>query len=62
MGGVVRQCVSFRFSLAEVGGRLPDNTKVRGLRPLGEPGELQVLVHALAKREAHEWVLFRTEG
>ena len=48
--------------LAEVGGKLPDDTEVRDLRPLGEPGELQVLVHALAKRDAHEWVLFQTEG
>jgi hypothetical protein len=39
-----------------------DDAAVSGLRPLGEPGELQVLVHALAKREAHEWFLFQTEG
>ena len=40
-----------------MGGELPDDAEVRGLRPFGEPGQLQVLVHALTKRDAHEWVL-----
>ena len=43
--------------LAEVCGELPDGTEVSLLGPLGEAGQLEVLVHALAKREAHEWVL-----
>jgi len=36
--------------------QLPDGAEVGLLRPLGESGELQILVHALAKRGAHEWV------
>ena len=43
--------------LVEVGGELPDGAEVSLLRPLGEAGQLEVLVHALAKRDAHEWVL-----
>jgi hypothetical protein len=33
---------------------LPDDAEVQLLGPLGEPGELQVVVHALAQRGAHE--------
>ncbi len=36
-----------------MGGELPDNAEVRGLRSLGEAGQLQVLVHALTKCGAH---------
>ena len=43
--------------LAEVCGQLPDSAEVSLLRPLGEAGELQILVHSMAKRGAHEWVL-----
>jgi len=41
--------------------QLPDGAEVGLLRPLGESGELQILVHALAKRGAHEWS-FPNEG
>ena len=34
----------------------PDDAEVSLLRLLGESGELQILVHALAKRGAHEWL------
>ena len=37
--------------LVEVSGELPDGAEVSLLRPLGEAGQLEVLVHALAKRE-----------
>ena len=43
--------------LVEVGGELPDGAEVSLLGALGEAGQLEVLVHALAKRGAHEWVL-----
>ena len=36
--------------------QLPDGAEVGLLHPLGGSGELQILVHALAKRGAHEWV------
>ena len=43
--------------LVEVSGEMTDGAEVSFLGPLGEAGQLEVLVHALAKREAHEWVL-----
>jgi hypothetical protein len=52
-------------SLASTAGILPpgqtaaseSSAMVRGLRPFGKAGQLQVLVHALTKRGAHQWVL-----
>ena len=40
-----------------MGGELTDNAEVRGLRSLGEAGQLQVLVHAMTKCGAHERAL-----
>jgi hypothetical protein len=52
----------FRFGnlvgrLAEVCGELPDGAEVHLLRTFGETGQLQILVHTLAKSGAHQWVL-----
>ena len=41
--------------------QLPDGAEVDLLHPLGGSGELQILVHALAKRGADEWS-FPNEG
>ena len=44
-------------------GELPDDAEVSRLRAVGEPGELEVFVHALAKQGAHERNLSRrSEG
>ena len=37
--------------LAEVGGKLPDDTEVCDLRLFGEPGELQVLMLSSVQRD-----------
>jgi hypothetical protein len=36
--------------------QLPDGAEAGLLHPLGGSSELQILVHALAKSGAHEWV------
>jgi len=35
-------------------GELPDGVEIQLLRPIGQSSELQLLVHALAKRGGHE--------
>jgi hypothetical protein len=46
----------------EVGAKLPDGAELGFLSSLSEPGELEVLVHALSKQSDHEWVLSRRRG
>ncbi len=43
--------------LVDVCGELPDGAEIHLLRTLGEPGQLQILVHALTERDAHESAL-----
>jgi len=43
--------------LVDMCGELPDGAEIHLLRALGEPGQLQILVHALTKSDAHERVL-----
>ena len=43
----------------EVVGELPDGAEVRLLGALGEPGELEVVEHALTERRGHDEVLWQ---
>ena len=43
----------------EVVGELPDGADVRFLSALGEPGELEVVKHALTERRGHVEVLWQ---
>ena len=45
--------------LVEVGSVPLDGAEVSFLSSLSEPGELEILVHALTKPRGHEWVLSR---